>query len=285
MYLEGADASNFGSDSQSGAILPWAMARANFHVSGLARATAATSGTPAGDRRLWARNMANGLAALASLINGQLYTGNGSAPNLVGLAQAIGSVTNHYAGIDRTTDTIWQPNLFNASGPSVALTFDQIRSDLAAIYIACGMRPDLAMVHPNVFRKLTGLFDPQKFYVMQTMDVSTARGKVSLEGGVAGVKFDECTFVEDKDCTDSTIQYLNTDHVRIEYLPDEDMEIPGLEDETMVMQADDGFGQTPMGARLEMLSKSGDADKCECKTYLQLVVDRPNACGVRSNIA
>jgi hypothetical protein len=29
---------------------------------------------------------------------------------------------------------------------------------------------------------------------------------------------------------------------------------------------------------------TGDSDKAEMKTYLQLVVDRPNACGVRFNI-
>lgn len=286
MYAEGADASNFGSDAQAKALLPWGMARANFHLSGLAQATAATSGTPEQNIRLWAHNMTRGAAALASLINGQAYTGDGSSPNLTGLDAAIGSISNTYGGIDRSIsgNAYFRPNVF-APGSATPLTFDLIRSDLTAIYIACGARPDVALVHPNVLTKLQGLFDPQKLYVVSTMEATTARGRVSLDGGVAGVRFDGCLFIEDRDATDGCIYYLNTGHVRMEYLPLDLSTVPGLSDEVADVPVDDGFGLTPLGMRLEMLAKSGDSDKCQMKSYIQLVVDRPNACGKRSNIA
>lgn len=284
MYTEGADATNFGSDAQVKALLPWGMARANFHVSGLAEATSASTATPQGNQDIWGANMADGASALSSLVNGQIYTGNGSAPNLVGLDQAIGTANNTYAGIDRTVATYFAPNVFNAAGPAAALSFDLIRSDLAAILVASGRRPDLALVHPNVWRKIAGLFDPQKLFLVQTMDVETARGKVSLQGGVAAISFDGCYFVEDKDATDGCIYYLATDHVRIEYLPLDLANIPGIDDEILDFVADDGFGITPMGMRLEMLAKTGDSEKAQMKTYLQVVCDRPNSCGKRLNI-
>ncbi|KYF87795.1 hypothetical protein BE20_24940 [Sorangium cellulosum] len=286
-YAEGADAENFGSDSQVGATLHWAMYRANFHVSGLAEATAATSATPEGNLRLWARNMVNGAAALASLINGAIYTGAGTGTLLTGFDAAIGSASNTYAGIDRSqvANAFFRPNVF-APGSATALTFDLLRSDLSTIYQACGTRPDVAFVHPNVYNKIGALFDAQKFYMVPTQqEIVTSRGKVSLEGGPGAISFEGCKFIEDKDATDGKIYYVNTNHARIEYLPLDLSTIPGLDDEVMDITADDGFGVTPLGIRLEMLSKTGDSDKAQMKTYLQLVVDRPNACGIRSNIA
>lgn len=287
-YSEGADAANFGSDSQVKALINWGQYRANFHVSGLAMATAATSNSPIGDVALWARNMVNASSALASMLNGAVYTGAGTGTLLAGLDVAIGQTTNTYAGIDRTVgaNSFFIPNVFNAAGPAAALTFDTIRGDLATIYTACGTRPDVALVHPTVYRKIAGLFDPQKFYMVPTQaEIFTARGKVSLEGGPGALSFDGCMFVEDRDSTDGCIYYVNTNHVRMEYLPLDLSEVPGMDDESMQMQADDGFGITPMGVRLEMLQKSGDSDKAQMKTYAQLVCNRPNACGKRLNIA
>jgi hypothetical protein len=282
-FSEGADVANFGSDAQVSATLSWAMYRANFHVSGLAEATSASSKSPEGNLKLWARNMEDSMATLASLINGAVYTGAGTGTTLAGLDVAIGSAVNTYATLDRTigANSYFIPNLF-APVAATALTFDLIRTDLAAIYTACGMRPDVAFVHPNVFRKIAGLFDPLKQYQFQ---VITARGQVSLDGSAGAINFDGCMFIEDKDATDGKIYYVNTSHVRIEYLPMDLSTIPGMTDEIMDLFVDDGFGTTPLGVRMEILARTGDSDKATMKTYLQLVCDRPNSCGVRSNIS
>jgi len=280
-YAEGADAANFGSDTQVSALLNWGMYRANFHVSGLAEATAATSITPVGNLALWARNMQDGMAALASLINGALYTGAGTGTTIAGFDVAIGTAANTYATVDRTVSTYFAPNVF-APGAPTALTFALIRSDLATIYTQSGMRPDVAFCHPNVFNKIAGLFDPLKQYIFQ---VVTAKGTINLDGSAGGLSIDGCMFIEDKDATDGKIYYVNTSHVRMEYLPMNLANIPGMTDEVMDLFVDDGFGVTPLGVRMEMLAKTGDSDKAQMKTYLQLVCDRPNSCGVRSNIA
>lgn len=280
-YMEGADAVNFGSDGQSSAILPWSMYRSNFHVSGLAQATAATSKTPVGNVDLWKRNMINAATSLSSKINADLYIGV-AAPDLTGLGEAIGDDANIYAAIDRSTNAFWRPYVVDPGAPT-AITFDQIRLDLSTIYVQSSMRPDLAFVSPSVLRKIAGLFDPQKQYVFVTEGMSS-KGKFHLEGGQGAVQFDGCLFIEDKDCPESTIFYVNSEKVEIEYLPF-DMSVLGMDDETMEMLATDGLDPIMLMLRMEMIAKLGDSDRAQVKAYLQLKAEQPNSCGVRLNVS
>jgi len=290
-FTEGANPSNFGSDTQVGATQPWARYWAPWHVTGTALAVAATSRSPAGNIRLWARQMVNASEALAKQINGDIFTGaggvSGDNKSLVGFDLAIGTANNVYAGIDRTVgaNAFWIPSIFNAAGPAVVLSFTQIRSDQVAIKVASGYRPDIAIVSTNTINKLAALFDPQKFYVVQTNVVPTAMATITLDGGITAIKFDGTTFVEDVFCPDGCIYYLNSRYVRMEYLPawatlalfpsDEAQAIGGLTD---------GFDTIPLGIIMELLAKTGDSQQAYLKCYPQLVVTRPNACGKRLNI-
>lgn len=287
-YSESATVSTFGSDAQASAILGWANVRANFAVTGLAQATSATSRTPVGLLDLWARNMVNAAAKLSSAVNVALYTGNGSLPNIAGLDVAIGSVSNTYATIDRSVggNAYWRPYVVNPGAPT-ALTFEQIRTDLGAIYAQCGQRPDIALVSTAVLNKLAALFDPMKQYLFSVSplnfgkDLRTQRGNFVMEGGVGQMMIDGCLFIEDKDAPASTIYYLNSEKVAIEVLPSR-MTPFGV---NASMQANDGVEALPLGLKIESLAKTADVDSAFMKSYLQLKVERPNSCGVRLSVA
>lgn len=284
-YAEGADAANFGSDAQAPATLNLALVRANFHVSGLARAAARTSATPLGNINLWARNLVDGTAALAAKVNAGLFSGDGagSPKEITGLDQAIGSASNTYATIDRSSASYWRPTLANP-GAGTDLTLAQIRGDLKDIYVASGEYPDVAVCHPAVMLKLAGLFDANRNYMQNVDTVKTARGTVTLDAGFQSIKVDGCTFVADKDATlesggtSGRIYYLNTGNVDLMVLPQDDA--PGLGPD-MMLQANDGFGAIPLMVGYEMLAKTGDSAKAEAKVYCELRVRRPNSCGVR----
>lgn len=275
-YSEGADASNFGSDAQDDAILSWGLYRSPFRVTKLAMDAAATSGTPMSNKALWGRNIANAAAALAAGVEEELFDGLGTGTLMTGLDLAIGDDTNIYAGIDRSTATYWRPTVVDpgvATAPTIAL----LRSDLGTIYDACGETPDMAVCPTAVFNKVAGLFDENRRWTV----LNTARGKVQLDAGYEGVEIDGCMFMKSKDATANQIYYINSNYVHIETLPDARVPREVLD----AVAADDGFGGVPLDMSFEMLAKTGPSTKGEALAQCQLVVTRPNACGVRKNVS
>lgn len=286
-YADGADASNFGSDAQAGATLNWSLMRSDFRVTGLARAAARTGRTPAGNIGLWARNLVNSSAKLASHVNARIFSGSGagSPKQMTGLGAAIGDDTNVYATIDRSSATYWQPTVIDP-GSATPITLAQIRDDLSQIYEASGEMPDLAAVSPAVFNQVVGLFDATRRYTQMVDEVQTARGTVKLDSSYRGVEVDGCVFYKDKDATANRIHYLNSNHIELQVLPQADAEalMPGLAP-GMMLSANDGFGALPLMFQYEMLATTGDSKKAEVRLYAELKVAKPNAFGVRKNVA
>lgn len=275
-YSEGADAANFGSDAQDPVTLSWGLYRAPIHVSKLAMDAAASSGTPAGNTALWARNLVNSAAALAALVEADAFAGAGTGSLLAGLNVAIGNNANTYGGLDRTSKTYWQPYVTDP-GSLTAPTIKMIRDDLGSIYDLCGEVPDLAVAPTAVFNKVASLFDPNRRWTQ----VNTARGLITLDAGYEGIQIDNCMFVKSKDATANQIYYINSNYVHFETLPD--ARVPGeLLD---AVQANDGFGSVPLDMVFESLSKQGPSSRGESLTTVQLVVEKPKACGVRKNVA
>lgn len=282
-YTDGADAANFGSDSQQAAVLNWALERANFRVTDLARRAAASSETPQGVQDLVGRNMENASAALASRLNSELFVGPGTGTRVCGLDEAIGDNANTYAGIDRSNadNAFWRPYVIDP-GSSTTLTLAQIRKDLGTIYDQCGEQPDVAMCSTDVFNTVVNLFEATR---RRVQDIQTARGIVKLDAGYGAVEVDGCMFLKDKDAAANTIYYLNSNYVEIEYLPPDPKLLNELRNLGMEMPMDDGYGAFPLGILCEKLAKTGPSDKYECLANLQLAVRKPRSCGVRLNVA
>lgn len=277
-YNEGADVSTYGADDQDSAILNWALYRSNIQVTNLAMDGAATSGSPEGNRQLWARHMVNGAAKLASFINQELFVGPGTTTRIAGLGVAIAS-SGAYAGVNPATPGRSNWAAYVAS-TAAALSFDLIRGDLASIYTQCGETPDMAVCDPVVFNKVGGLFDNTRRHMDS---VRGGAGPVKLEFGFQALEVDGTVFFRDKDCQAQTIHYLNSDHIELQYLPSASQEML-LAAAGGSMQADDGFGAVPLGFKYEMLAKTGPAEKAEILSTCQLKLERRNAFGKRTNI-
>lgn len=282
-YSDGADATNFGGDVQAQAILNWALYRSNFHVTQLTMDAAATSYDPLGNRQVWARQLVNASSVLAAHINGKLFNGPGTGTEIAGLDVAIGLDNNTYAGINRATggNEYWKPYVVDSA--SAPLTFAQMRDDQRAIYEACGENPDIAYCDPTVFMWIGNLFDDTRRNVTVNT-ITTARGSISLDFGFGALEVDGMFFVKDRQATDATIYYVNTNHVALEVLPSaEQRQLLKLME--MDVQANDGYGQVPLSFHYEMLAKNGASDRAQVLCTPQLVVRRPNTCGVRKNVA
>jgi hypothetical protein len=268
----------------AGLNVAFGVYRAPFHITEHARRVAASTLTPDGVQNIVSNKMEASSSKLADTINTALFTGAGTGTTIAGFDVAIGSLVNTYGGIDRTVgaNAYWLPYVIDP-GSLTALTLAQIRTDLGKIRDAGGECPDVAYVSTDVYNVVAGLFDDNRFY---TQNIQTARGEIILDASQKGIVVDGCTFLPERSAPANTIYYVNTNYAQIEALPPdpralaEVVSLGGVE-----MNADDGYGPTPLSMVCEKLGRTGASDKYEMLSTLQLKVLRPNTCGVRKNVA
>lgn len=289
---EGAGGTTPNSDTQQSAVLNWSYLDATTEITGPAQAAARTSRTPQGNLNQKGRQITNALSALVSTVNGRIFSGSGagSPKQITGLDSAIGDTTNTYAGLARGTYALWKPYLANP-GSATNVSLGQIREDLKEIYVQSGEQPDIALCHPSVFNEVGNLFDAQRRLIQTVDKVMTARGEITLSGGYTGIEVDGCVFIKDKDATLESgngagrIYYLNTNYVAlmVQVQPEFAAAAPNSFDESpeVPLRANDGFGETPLLAVVKKLAETGDAVRYMAKTYCELRVKKPRACGVR----
>jgi len=276
-FADGADVTAYSPDAVQQAVQAWGQYRANFIVTDLARAAAGSSMTPQGLMPLWARNIQNASTKLASTMNADVFGGSASN-HIIGLDVALDDSTTYY-GITRSGTDYWSGNVIDPGTPT-AVSLSDIRGDInSTIYSRSGEQPDLALCSPEVFNTLGDLFTELR-RVNQPADATLANGAV-LDDSIGKLQFEGCTFVKDKDATAGTIYYLNTRHVYFEYLPQDNAEGMSI---GMDEQLEDGYGPLPLGARLKYLAATGSAEKATLQCFVQMAVDRPNACGLRKNV-
>lgn len=279
--VPGADVADadFGHDAQLSGSLQWGTYGAPIKVDSLAMDAAASVGNPADNNELFMRQIQNASKKLVRELSEDLFGGDGYLQNsttheLCGLNWWVGDTTSTVAGISRVDNSFFRPTVTDP-GTLTALTMDQISGDLASIFKACGSRPDLGVCSPSVMLKIKNLFLANRRWVD---DVSRVLGGIKLDGGVDVVVIDGCTFIEDPYCDESTIYYLNRDHVYLSAL--QAHMVPQLYSESL-MVAD----ALPLLWRITPLATTGYAKKAALDVTLQVVCDRPNACGARKNVA
>jgi hypothetical protein len=277
-FTDGADVSNYGIDTPYAATLSWGLYRSNFKLTNLALSTAGSSRSPMGMVDSMGRSMLNASRKLASTLNVAGYSGAGTGTLIAGLGVGVDS-DNTYAGIDRTSNTSFRASVIDPGAltdPSFAL----IRSDLSTIYDACGEQPDLAFCNSAAWNKIAGLFDETR---RRVSEVSTAGGMVKLDASVSAIEIDGCVFIKDKDATANAIYYVNSNYVHWEYLPV--ISGSGVPADIVQGQLSEQQGALPLGMAIYPLARTGAARKITCEVQAQLVVEKPNACGVRLNVA
>lgn len=278
-HAEGSDIVDFGGDRQVVATLDYGKFESGIHVTDEILAKAAAAVSPQGNIAYWARQLLNSSMKMGSKINVDLFGGE-TANGLVGFEAAIGSTSNTYAGIDRSNSDYALFRPYVASDVGATITKAMIREDLANIKLACNERPRLAIVNPLVYTKVLEVFDVQRRYETYTTSFqSVALGETQLES----VQIEGCRFIEDKDgYFDSTngrghIYYLNDNYVHTETLP---YVMPAMSLNGLVQS--DGL---PFDFDYKKLPTTSHASKAVVRNMIQLVVERPNTCGMRKFVA
>lgn len=279
-FNDGDVVSNFGSDALASASIAWGAVRANFRVGDIAAAAAASSEGGISEEllSLVGNNFVGSQTKLASLINGKLFNGT---TDVIGLDTAL-RADNTYAGVDRTqaANAGFRSTLIDP-GALTAPTLDQIRDDITVqIYRACGEQPDIAICSPEVFRKIGSLFEETR---RRVDSITTPRGTITLDGSIGAIEFEGCVFFKDKDATQNTIYYLNSNWVEIEYL--QQVASSAMPAMAIEMALNDGYGPIPLGMRCKKLGVKGASEDFTSQVLMQLKVRKPSACARRVNVA
>lgn len=283
---EGADVSVFNNDTKVPATLEFGTYDDAFGVTGKALAGARAAGNPAELANLWSEELNECVERLAKGIAVDLYTGTGATDHIHGLVATSGGVMNTgtYANIDRGTYAQWKGTVNANGGVGRALTFDLMRDMRRQVYIASGLKPDLIVTTPALHEKYGKLFGQQRRYVQEVR----LRGMtITLDGGYQMLEFDGIPVLEDVDCPDGDMLFLNTRYVSVLQLPDQPSEATGGGSMVgLAGTAEEQFGQpaSRLTARINALSRDGDTYKFQLICYPQMRVRRPNTCGVITDL-
>lgn len=287
-FTEGADvdSSEFNVDPTVPATLGWAMYRTAFSLSGISVAAAATSvGSALELLDQFQSNLEDAASDLVSKINSELYSGTGSNSRIAGLVGAGAlAATGTYATVNRSTYAEWASNVLANGGTPRLLSKGLIDNLEAAIYRASGKTPRLIVTTPEVCTKYEALFATE-------MRVQVDRGEASplantpnvgapfipSNSGYTGLFYKGIPILRDRDCPSGKMFLINPDLVCIRVLPQVNL---GAAVRSETRQANAGIS-----VKVESLAKTGDADKFQLVTYLQLQCKRPNTCGVLADIS
>lgn len=287
VIADGADVSVYNSDTKVPATLDYGTYHDAFSITGKARAAAALARNPAELEDLYGEELEESVTRLAMAIAGDFYDGDGSTDTIMGLLDSTAGgliATGTYANIVRGTYAQWAGNVSANGGTPRALTFGLMRTIRRLIYTASGMKPDLIMCSPITHEKYGELFGENRRYV----DTVRLRGqKIVLDGGYQVLEWDGIPVVEDVNCPDGQMVFLNTRYVLIRPLPHAPdavnqgkgmVPLHGTEEEQY------GAGKNVLTARINPLAITGDAYKFQLINYPQIQVKRPNCCGILDDL-
>lgn len=279
-YTEGADVASGDllQDVTVAASLGWNQYRSAFGVSGLAKATSASSPGSADELLdLVSMHARNSAAKLGSVLNTEIYSGSA---NIVGMDTAF-AATGTYAGISKATYSEWAGNVSANSGTPRALTktlMDDVDKD---IYRASGMSSDVLITTPEVVVRYEALFDASVRHVNATGEIANMSASISSKiikdrSGFSGYSYKGKPVFRDKDATAGHMYWLNLDYIRMITLPPSGLGQTAVQSMMAALRDEHGAPSGMLGA-VEYLAKLGDSDRFQVKIYPALEVTHPNA--------
>jgi hypothetical protein len=279
------DETEFSTDTPQPAVLPWAHYRQSFKLSETELDVAETSQGSAEELLdLFGERVLNAHHMLCSRINVDIFSGTGTSakgkPNLIGIYGGPIEPTGLYAGLTRTQFPEWAGNVLGNGGVGRPLTVDLMSQLEANIFDACGEPPNLIMVSTGVFRKYESFFESVRRVI------SDGRGPMEFGAGASNLFYKGIPVIRDRNATRAKLAMLNTNYIRMKYLPTRNRGDAAGYGETKVEGSSGNTVKTAtdIPARIVLLGKTGDNVKASVKTSIQLVIKRPNACGYIADI-
>lgn len=272
-FTDGAAFTDYEQDPLTTSTLAWGKYRSGFSLSDLEIAAAAANignadalGDIVGERLL------GSMAAITDALEGDAFAGT-SAPNIIGLDTAIVS-SSSYGGISSGTYPEWAGNVSSNGGTGRALTMNVLALADNQIFTASGMQPDFLITSPGVHAKYEGLFQ-SAFRVVS----DNSQPIQSFQGSSDRLFWRGKTVIRARRATSGTLYMLNSDHVELVVLPQN--QVPGSGIITVNRDGLNSNGQAMntigIPFTVKPLASTGSMYNFMVSVYAQLKVKRPNA--------
>lgn len=263
------------------------------------RASGTVSGPPTGTGSYTAKEAQEFSTRVVQVIEDierDFWDGSG-VNEIISLYDAIGDTTNTYGGINRATlgNEYWHPNVFDDGVPTTP-TMALIEEDLTAIRANAYKpgQPDLCVVSPKVFQAVKSSLNGNITYNVGAFAPNGIQ-TVGVQYGLEKIAVGSTMIFVDDYAKDTDIAYINSDHAFIEYMPYPQgalmamdaaitPEILAATRRALVEAKMDGQ-LMPLDMLAKKLGATGSHDKIMVQCFPQLVVARPNSCGMRLNIS
>lgn len=297
---EGSDVATteYASDVNVPAILPWAHYRSAFQISETEfNAAMSSGGTPAALQQLFGNRVLGAGAQISRKIEQDLMTGTGvdgsGNPTLVGIFGGALVTSGSYAGISTASYPEWASTVLANGGVARSLTADLLAQADAQIFIASSEPWDIVMTDANITRKYEGLFTNATF-PMTRMNDGASRPQYGLGNAIDGQSQPVGLFYKGQPVLRNAVSptaklvLLNSRHINIKYLPHIQAAPEGTYSTMMQGVGSNSAGNiqaTKIPFRIAMLAKTGESYKVMVTVTIQACVTRPNSMAIIQDIS
>lgn len=271
---EGSTIDTFSVDEDVLASLGIGLYEQPFKISDELISKARYSPNPKYRQNMFSGKLRESVQRLAKLIEQDFISGVG-ANSIVGFDEAFGSITNEYAGIDRSTggNEFWHPYV-SAPGVTREITKSLILDHLAGHANYADSRPNVAFCNPLVYSKIQQLFLSETRYDF-----------ADIGGPLPHININGTRFIETPDgyaeAGNGSIYFVDTSVTHIEVMPYD--ESPLYDSYGIDVDAIEAGG---IGAAISLkkVPVSAHVTAVASRTQVQLVVSNPRKCGVLADL-
>lgn len=304
---EGSDvaAGEYNSDINVPAFFNWATYRSSFQISEQEVDIARTSiGSADAIMNIFGNRILGCSAQLARAIETDCMTGTGvdsnGNPSIIGIFGGAISATGIYGGLNPATYSEWAGNVVANGGVTRTMTPDILSQADQLIFNAANVPWNLTMTTAGVVRKYESFFTTGAAFGTPQPLVRMNDGGPNPQYGMGfanndqmqpgqGMYYKGYPLIRNPVAPTGKFAFLNTDHVKIKYLPH--VPTPNeLEFFAKVGLQGSSGGVAPIQAtgipvRLVEVAKTGDSHKISMRVTLAMAVTRRNACAIVQDLS
>lgn len=283
---EGEDVATYNNDTLAPAVLNWGSYSEAVVLTGKALSVAQSTANPRALEDLFGFKFENAINRLTKSIGQDIYTGSGATNYIHGLTATNGGLkaTGTYATIVRGSVAQFAGNELLNGAIDRPLTQTLMFDTKRAIYDACGEEIDLIVCDSYQHEQYALSLGSNRRYNQEI----TLRGqKIVLDGGYSALDFCGVPVIKDINCPAGMMLFLNSRHVKMCQLASGPNSVNRSSGEVALRGTpEDQFGQmaTQLTARINPLAINGDRFGFQMVLYPQLMVTRPNSCGILGDL-